>query len=440
MISRRTKYGMPPSACILAMTIPIVLASTGIRAAQTRVYAGNCIFQESHSAVEAADGGLVSTVVGSIVKNTFGRIGKALRAAGEEDADVIVGRDATEFEAGSPPACIIVAKGDWRPAQNNEAWKLPSATDASLTIGSISLMRDPDFVLELLVESSEDRSALRLVPSFFEYRRMIEDEMPRRGKSVVRGIGVEVVAHAPGVGIKDKEAIGTSLVLGNMETGYRYRFNTNERQALNGPNTNSWEFAADFAPLETTTAWFPTFVPLRIGQKNEASPTASDAAGSGTSPAASASNSGPGPSTSATTSEAAPLLVRTITATFTETREPRNFLLFLADVFDESQEQIQSAAELAILESRQQEAEIAAAKASNDLMTDYVGKLAAAEIAIIKYCSSDTPAELLAAAGEAQVAQRNANLAALLASQPTPYTILVEISDDTSDKPESLCS
>lgn len=422
---------------------------------QTRAVAGDCIYEQGSQAVEAAAlTGALEAAVGGIITGGLNRIGAALRAVGEPDADTVIGRYAGQFEPGNPPNCILIAKGSWT-INAQEAWTVArgstvvpvsdaTGNDRFKIINTTRnrtnelYLTDPDFVLELVVVASDDRSALRLIPSYFEYHRMVEDKMPSRG-SVSRGIAVQVAAHAPGKGPKDQSAVGDSLVLGDMETGYRYFFMTGERSPIDSDDRTK------FAPFENTTGWFPTFTPPAPAATNTTKPKPAQGAGDG----ASATGSTPSPTgtTPGTPSAVGPctencqqLLPRTLTVTLAETRKPRKVLLFLADVFDASKDELETAAELALIKSKQTQAELEAAQASNTLMTDFVTKLAAAEVAIHEYCAVGTSnVDRLNKSSQASIAQHSANLAALAASQPQPYTSFIELS---TQKPEDsgFCS
>jgi len=405
---------------------------------QTRAYAGSCEFREDDGKPEGALTGVVDAVLGGVISNTLGRIGKALRAAGEEDADVVIGRHATEFEPGNPTPCILVAKGVWS-SSPTDAWMIEPAKGGPKKVVKFGdyHLKDPDFLLEVAVHSSGGKNALRLVPNYFEYRRLIEDDSDLDDRKS-RGIAFEVAVHPPDSGPKGKGAVGATLVIGTMTTGYAYNLRNGRRKALAGTNPE-WE--EGYLPLEYTSAWFPTFAPVaqRATNSKKKAATGGSNAGSPLSPTGSqpspqrgAAGGGNEVAENETRNQ---LLPRTVTVTFTETRAPRKFLLFLADVFDASKDDIQKAAELAVLESKQAEAELAAANAANTLMTDYVTKLSAAEVAILEFCSASTAAtaagrsDRIKKSSAANVAQRSANIAALAGSQPQPYTSFVPRGD-----------
>jgi hypothetical protein len=391
---------------------------------QTRAFAGDCIFRPPDQDTEGALSGVVDAVVGGVFSATLGRIGKALRAAGEEDADVVVGRYPAEVEPGNPAACVFVAKGHWSAASAD-----PFQVDGKTIRFDNYILSDPDFFLEVAVVSSDGGNALRLVPNYFEYRRLIEDRSDDDDQHN-RGIAFEVAVHAPGVGPKDKNAVGATLVLGTMTTGYAYNLRDGKRRQI---GSSDWGSETNYLPLEYTSAWFKTFAPAAQQATNSKKAAASNAAAETPSPA------GSPPAAAAQNETRRQLLPRTVTVTFTETRAPRKFLLFLADVFDASKDEIQEAAELAVLESKQAEAQLAAAQASTTLMTAYLTKLSAAEVAIIGYCSANTDgtsagrADRIAKSSAANIAQRTANVAALAASEPLPYTSFVPLGSGPID-------
>jgi len=441
---------------------------------QTRAFAGECIFQRLKAQESGAISGVMDAVVGGFISGTLGRIGTALRAAGEEDADVVVGRYPGEFEPGNPLQCIFIAKGRWSSADEEEH-KITDSEGQSQDIkfDDYYLLVDPNFFLEIAVQRSSGGNALRLVPNYFEYQRLIETSSESDDENN-RGIALEVAVHAPGVGPTDPNAVGATLVLGTMTTGYAYNLRSGERRKL---GCQCWEEDTNYLPLEYTSAWFPTFAPEAqnatnsesaaanssvanqntssqdetdgTNNANEEQAVATDGANSQEGEAARPASEGPSPTPGANDTQAnderkRQFLPRTVTVTFTETRAPRKFLLFLADVFDASKEEIQKAAELAVLESKKAEAQLAAAQASTALMTDYLTKLSAAEVKVIEYCgaSTDDPpagnADRISKSSAANVAQRVANVAALAASQPQPFTSFVPVSGGPVDS--NFCS
>ncbi|WP_405233688.1 hypothetical protein [Lentisalinibacter salinarum] len=392
---------------------------------QTRVYAERCLFRPVDTDTEAGLPGVVDAVVGGVISGTLGRIGKALRSVGEKDADVVVGRYPAEFSPGDPSHCIFVAKGGWS-ADSKNAWNLVAHDGNSRELVKFGnyFLRDPDFFLEIAVVRSAGGNALRLVPNYFEYRRLIDDGANIDGRHL-RGIAIEVAVHPPGEGPKSSKAVGAAIVLGSMSTGYGYDLRSGTRRPLAG---GDWE--PGYLPLEYTSAWFPTFAPAAQPATNSSQSASTSTPSDSRSPSASA-----GDDTTAEIEARRLTLPRTITVTFTETRAAREFLLFLADVFDASKDEVQAATELAVLSSKQAEAELAGAKATNTLMSDYFGKLAAAEVKILEYCSASTADDVeslsarIKASSAANVAQRSANVAAMAASQPMPYTSFVPVGD-----------
>ena len=291
---------------------------------QARAFSGDCLAGPPQDPV-SREVAVVDAVLGGVISGTIGRIGKALRAAGEADADVVVGRYPAEFEPGAPPKCVFIAKGRWSQVASDDSYRVGDGPPVQFMN---AYLVDPDFFLEIAVFSSTSGAALRLVPNYFEYRRRIDGPGRDLGS---RGIALEVAVHAPGKAPTDKTAVGASLVLGTMAPGYRYNLRSGNRWAV-GSSEGVGE--PGYLPMEYTSAWFATFAPSVEGGTNQASRTDSQ------------------------------LLPRTLTITLTETRAPREFLLFLADVFDASEDELQEAAELALLESRQAEAQLAAAQAS----------------------------------------------------------------------------
>ncbi|MCP5304952.1 MAG: hypothetical protein H6953_05870 [Chromatiaceae bacterium] len=381
--------------------------STGVAGETHAIAVDECIFYKD----ERRESGLLTALVGGVIKGALTRVGSALKAAGEEDSDSVVGRLVGEFEPGQPPKCLVLAKGEWT-SDENKAWSVPQGGRTAPRTVKLArednpkdgfFLSNPDFVLELVVRPSGDKSSLRLIPSFFEYRRMIEDKMPGTG-SVTRGIVVKTVAFAPGQSADGESAVGGALVLGDMETGYRYYPIAGERSPIDSPGERS-----SFGFMERTTPWFGTFTPVAQEATNKQQAAT------------------PGPSR--TQPVAKQYLPRTISVTLTETRKARKVLLFLAEVFQGAEEDLKAYAEQKLLDSKRAEAELEASKASTELMSTYINDLAAAEVKIREYCAAEktSSTDLLNKSSAANVAQRKANLAALAASQSQPYTSFVEL-------------
>jgi hypothetical protein len=124
----------------------------------------------------------------------------------------------------------------------------------------------------------------------------------------------------------------------------------------------------------------------------------------------------------------------TMTVTLAETRTERPFILFLANVFDDTKDEIQDELETLLLREKREAAELEAFAARQAALTRLKQKMVTAEQRFIDYCAlgsgtSDADRKArLTASNSLYAAQVEANIAARRAGQADPYPVLVEVS------------
>ena len=337
--------------------------------------------------------GVVESVLGSVIGNTLGRLGAALRAAGEAETRTVVVHRTIEMKPGSPAPCLIIAHGFWAPSGDAD-WEGPGNSPNGSPNGKLvyglpgvtdtHLQQEPEFVLRLEMKRSTDGSALRIVPTYLEYRDHLTDD--RRGN---RGLSVEVAFHAPGQPADHKDATGAAIVLGDFAPDSRYMLASGEIEEWDR-RRGRWELQDERKfPLQEESVWFANYSPKPVVEQSPDS-----------------------------------RLPRILTVTVAETRAARPVLLFLADVFDDSKDELQTALETKLLKSQREAADLAAAAAKNEQLVKLTTAVADGQIALAKYCEmgeAESRSAYLNTRKELFVAMNAANFTARTLNQPLPF-------------------
>jgi len=351
-----------------------------------RVYTGSCIFGIDDLQQPLRGESAILTAIGSAaIKAGLDRLGKALRAAGAEQTTTLSALRNVEFQPGRAESCIqfvaggIGSSGECAPAAASSlAGRCNKLKDAGIYLSSV-----PKLFLELQLRRSTTGAAYTVSPTFLSYQNKLKGGKRKKGES--RGLVVQARFHGPGVTANGKGSVGGAVVLGDVAVG-------TER-------TYEFPISGQPAPLywELESPWFPALNPPVKDMPEPGTPEATDPNHPGNA-----------------------LTPLTVTVSVSETRSARPFYLFLADVFDESKEELQASAEKLVLESKREEAELAAFTAAQTALATADEKRLAAEIAIVTYCGANYAAvngaerEALALtnSGAARAAQMGANVAA----------------------------
>jgi hypothetical protein len=359
---------------------------------ELRVYNEACLFSPKGEAGAM----LLAPIVTSVLSNSLGRFGSALRKLGEEDTFTETDYRNFEIAAGQPFRCVQVVKGNFGIPQDpvtlgrHAPRALPPA---------INLVEKPHFFMELEIKPSGNGKFLTLSPTYFEYNRLLKNGSARTAS---RTLAMQFSFHPAGKAADDRSAVGTTLGLINVPVGTVRDYSVPP-------------YSLD--PLGAQSLWFPTFLP--------AGP-AGDASGR------SSPNPQPGDSTGIASGTAS--VPMTMTVTLAETRTERPFILFLADVFDDTKDEIQDELETLLLREKREAAELEAFAARQAALTRLKQKMVTAEQRFIDYCAlgsgtSDADRKArLTASNSLYAAQVEANIAARRAGQADPYPVLVEVS------------
>ncbi len=402
---------------------------TMLSKSETRVFYGECV----RPVKDMPESFLIEAFGSAIISNTLGRIGKAIRAAGEEDAHPSTTSRNLEILPGNVRPCVQLVRGEFddtatknNPAKTDGLEFLTAAItdpdvnqttvlqdiEQSLRGAGIRLKGAPDFFFEAQLSASANKSALSLVPSFYTYREPIK---PGRSENGTYAMLVAFSFHPPGKVADAKEAAGASLALGALSPGET----THKIYDLEPGGGRSVH----------ESPWFPTFASLPPkGSKTPQSgnnAAAADGAGGG--------NSSPSPEDTRGAQNDAVTVPLILSATVTETRKANEVLLFFADVFDGSQKNLQAELEEALIPSVRDGDNLADYTTEQTQRADYYSKYAAAEAAHDELCNlkeSASGTERLNASAKLYAAQTAANVAAMTAGLPRPYEPLVEVSEE----------
>ena len=370
----------------------------GIDRTELRVFYGDCLFS-------GESGALLAPVVSSVLSNTLDRFGTALRRLGEAETYSETDFRNLELSPGSQLNCIQVVKGTFE--GKGDGIEIGEAPRAVKLPSQINLSSAPDFFIELRPRTSADAAFLTLQPTYLDYRGLLKDGSSPANAS--RSIAMQLSFHGAGKDADDNTAVGTTVLLGNLRVG------------------TTRDYAVPPDSLDVTSAespWFPTFMPAGGPPKRNAS----NAAPAAPQPA----NPQPDDSTPSSGGTKVPM---SLTVTVAETRSERPFILFLADVFDDTKEDVKTQLELMLLSEKRQQARDAAEAASQQALIDYNGKFATAETKRIDYCAlpaddnSDSAKKArLEVSNALFAAQVAANLTARAAGLAVPYPDVVEVS------------
>lgn len=388
---------------------------------ETRIFYGPCVRPTSQKAAESFSFGEVFG--GSIISNTLGRIGKALRNAGEPDPYNETTSLNLEVEPGKLKPCIQIVKGRFGKAASESLTNLNFLEEAvvlegvskdtaekitpdivlnNLNHAGVYLQSDPAFFFEGSLRPSENMSALVLVPSFYTY---LVPFKPGRSSSSTYAVLVSVSFHSPGKAANSQGAAGVSLALGALQPG--------EKSHHVYPQPIAGE------PNPHESPWFPSFV------KASAVASKTPLAGS------KGNVDKPQPNSNVNGPASIPMV---LTASVTETSQANDVLIFFADVFDASKNQLQTSLAQELISSAADAADFTDYKNTQASLADYYAKFAAAESALAVVCSlsadeNSSKSVRLTASAKLFGAQSAANVAARIANLPLLYPALVEVTD-----------
>ena len=405
---------------------------------EMRAFVGKCIVSDKgQQEIGAILAPVLATLAGSAIKHGLNAFGTALRKAGEAETITKTANANIDPQVDFGP-CVQVVRGNFsqfRPKlkdkDGNEFvpdWlkqnELPhflgdgketetdaeeNTTDAkaktrwsNLYKAGIWLTEEaPEHFLEARMRFDQSCKAIAVGPTYIHYGRFFKG-----GAKSTRGVVINVALVSPGKKATDNGVPNGQISFGNIKTPYTVRYHDittgllGAQPAAGGGGLSGVRAAGQggaqenqvctklkgFAKLPKETAWMSL--------------------------------------------DGTKLAPTTVSVSIAETRDANKFLLFLADVFDDSKEELEKAAqrvaiasERAKFEKEQQDAAQQAREAQATAAANYYDAYAAAELAIAAYKASEgeEPSVRLPLAVAARKAQDQANLKAAVADLPEPY-------------------
>jgi hypothetical protein len=398
----------------------------------THAFIGDCIFRKEGEAFEA----LAATVISRVISQGINRIGKALQDAAAEQTKTVFAT--TNFETNSRhfPKCIQIVRGKFYSTRNDTTYDWIGGTEfagkkSKLEENQIYLAENPAFFFEGRFREAIDSTVLSIAPLFVQFNWPIETRVFRPG--LVRHVKVAFAFHPPERAATDTSNPSTEIILGALAPRTSMTFDTQTLPAiLDGTsrgNSSRPDRLVSIVPPALRSepiAAVPGFTP---GPPSEPTP-----GGPGV---PSAQPSGDGNQREGTPQLALPdegkwfQITRSeifkpysVTVAVSETQGASAFLKFVADVFTDSQDEIEKSAKILLIDSERQKAKVAAMQAENAANSAYDQAVVAA-IAALKTCSSDGS---LANAADARSKQGVANTAAANAGKAPPFRSEVPLS------------
>jgi hypothetical protein len=345
---------------------------------------------------------VVATLVGSALKAGLNRLGSALRSAGSEKTFTTIRSTNTNIALTRLPACVYIVQGkfltDGASAFNKDSklgdtdadcklsWTAPFEKAAMevrasktfcakrrLAENGIFLSEAPGFFFEGKTSVSTDKSALAINASVLHLTRHLDASLNREGAALVLSFALaEPGSGAPGADALSSTASVTQLAFGKLKA------------------------------------------PVSMMFTGTAGPSAPWLGGLGL-------------------TKDAPVAPRVFWAARSETRDPREFLLFLADTFDGSKEAIATDLQQTLLTSERRKAELSDLAANAAAASAAESKWAEAQVALGEYAdlSATTPRPSLAQRQQKSIAirslQREANILASTAALAPYFPMLLDI-------------
>ncbi len=372
------------SARKAALLFPLILAScasgiAGFRPTTYREPAETRVFISNNSC-PSLQGTQLAPILATIALGAASKLlegfGNALSRAGEGGAlPASIASANFEVPRGTTPKCLIIVRGEFVPPEREaRPVTLPSSAFVTQTLNanqgfddstvSLPPVYELHHYIELQILSSADSSALSFAPVYTNFVRSMDG-----GTSGQREVSITVKFDRPG-----RAQTGSVLLIGPRQLG---------RVDWFSPYLPTRRF-----PYEA--AWFSSFHQTTQAEAGVASATNQ------------------------------PIPV-TVTTTVIETRPTREFLTFIATVFNGARPAIEGALKSEI-DPTTRETEERSALTSQGA---YATSLAAAHNAVIAYCALDSTSsqpDRYTKSAAARTAQLAANSAAMAADANVPFS------------------
>jgi hypothetical protein len=377
----------------------------------TRVYVGDCVFRPEGEAFFAP---LLGAILPNLISKGINLFGNTLEAAAKEQTVTATAHTNFELQADRIPRCIQVVRGAFAPSaddfdHNNPGWATGSPfadVIGILKTRRIYLMAKPEFFFEGTFRRATNGTAFAIAPVAAAFETPLESRALRG--DATRHVKIAFAFHAPGKSATDAATPTTDLILGKMTPGQFTRF-----EVCPPPRPSSAGGAippvAGGAPVTAPTP----------------APTPTPKPGSTTTAACNAESLW---FAMAPTDTPLPLSATTVVS---ETQGASAFLAFVAEVFKESKDELETVAKQTLIESEREKARAAQQKAADDLADEF-DKTVTEVIGALDACSKDGS---VTKASDARTKQRAANRAALSAGQSAPFAsaLLVPLTQSEGD-------
>lgn len=361
------------------------------------VHSNDCVFglpDKKRSAIAVAIGG---QLLASGIKIGLNKFGAALRAAGSEKTFTTIRSANIDYDPSRPPACIYIVQGEFLVDGTSAAREFLELTDGS-----------PKCEVPWAAEFSTVARTLRAAKSYCVARKLVESGIFLSGtpefffEAKVKMSSNNTAMQLEASALHVTKHLDPSLNSKGATIVVSY--------AIGDPGSAAPDIGAatvtqmPLGRLKAPTKLFFT------GGAGPAAPWLS---------LSSANQKGAEP--------------RVIWAARSETRDPQEFLLFLADVFDDSKESVTSSLQQSLISSERLKSDLATASARATAANTAEAKWALAEIAMGEYMDliAISPLPALQLRQQKAVAvrgvQREANILAQTAGFPEYFATLVEI-------------
>lgn len=394
----------------------------------TQVFVGNCITVT----------GLTESVVGaSILSSVIGqgltRFGATLEESAAEQSWTTSG--VTNFEAmrNDYPRCVQVVQGNFfaTPMPGTlQTWAKGSDYEVYANLferRGILLAARPDFFFEGVFRSSQDLSAISIVPAALGFHQPIGSRPLR--SDAARRTKVTFVLHPAGKVASDGANAATELDFGTLWPSKVMTFDTSCLSGMSHPPGQAG--SGSTTPPDQPGGGAP---PVQPGEgaatvlSTPASPATSAAPPSQGRPPRACSVESLWIRIAANTSYS-PM---SLTATVSQTQDRSDVLGFFADVFKSSRTEIERWSKEELISSEREKARLTALETQTTQLSKYTTAATAALQALEKCTSAEGPTT--ANRSTARLKQMEANLAAEQAGVPRPFanSDMPELSGDAS--------
>ncbi len=458
------------AACI-ALSLPAGVNAQSqnnfISPTSDRLFYGPCVTPQPDD--QEGFFGILALAIPALVRRGLQRFGGALRKAGEEKEREFTIMRVIEDSPGEAHDCIQFVRGKFYngvPSGDKKIFNFPGPNQLEvdrLKAAGVYLAEEPEIMLEFVRQESTDGSVVSYGLGFLGYNSTLFGRLGgdgsrrkpgRDGGKGGRFLAAQISFRAPG-DADDANAVGGAIEIGyvNTQDASRIMPRIGGSAGHNGFEIESEWFAninridgeqgQQQAGLNAEYARLASYQTLSDSQDKQGKITGFGANRSqivlaqqeGGSPF----NSAPGADGANENDESEEPAADTTPRPFNlslkivEFQEESKFLTFIADVFDDTSSQFESAILDEVDPARRAQALRTRLQERNEILTGFQEKFVAAEEKRLEYCSANgesdpTGTDWLALSKALWLAQLEANLEAQVVGVPIPYSKPVNVS------------